>query len=256
MAFLALLLLILATLAMSIESTNLSNNVAKPGCQTKCGNLTVPYAFGIGIDAGCSIDSSFDISYSEPIIDTSYRALEVIDISTSQIRIRNMLASLWYKQNGELVDQKATLINTEVSSFTLSEKDNRLLLIGCSDVAMGSGYLFYEGTNFRTGCMTRCSSGKDVSNSGNCSGIGCCQAAILVIGNHTAVWSFNPCSYAFLGEHEKFKFKGASDFMDPNFERRIVNDVPIVLDWAIGTQNCSEVRNSTANSCVLFDREH
>ncbi|KAM3344866.1 hypothetical protein P3S68_024575 [Capsicum galapagoense] len=46
---------------MSIESTNMSNNVAKPGCQTKCGNLTVPYPFGIGIDAGCSIDSSFDI---------------------------------------------------------------------------------------------------------------------------------------------------------------------------------------------------
>ncbi|KAM3344865.1 hypothetical protein P3S68_024574 [Capsicum galapagoense] len=161
-----------------------------------------------------------------------------------------MLASLWYKQNGELVDQKATLINTEVSSFTLSEKDNRLLLIGCSDVAMGSGYLFYEGTNFSTGCMTRCSSGKDVSNSGNCSGIGCCQAAILVIGNHTSVWSFNPCSYAFLGEHEKFKFRGASDFMDPNFERRIVNDVPIVLDWAIGTQNCSEyIDECTNNPC-------
>ncbi|KAM3281954.1 wall-associated receptor kinase 4 [Capsicum chacoense] len=171
-----------------------------------------------------------------------------------------MLASLCYNQNGELVDQKATLINTEVSSFTLSEKDNRLLLIGCSDVAMGSGYLFYEGTNFSTGCMTRCSSGKDVSNSGNCSGIGCCQAAIpkgltffsgLVIGNHTAVWSFNPCSYAFLGEHKKFKFRGASDFMDPNFERRIVNDVPIVLDWAIGTQNCSEILMSAQTILVM-----
>ncbi|KAF3655976.1 hypothetical protein FXO38_10044 [Capsicum annuum] len=99
--------------------------------------------------------------------------------------------------------------------------------------------------------MTRCSSGKEVSNSGNCSGIVCCQAAILVIGNHTAVWSFNPCSYAFLGEHEKFKFRGASDFMDPSFERRIVNDVPIVLDWAIGTQNCSEILMSAQTILVM-----
>ncbi|KAM3281952.1 hypothetical protein P3S67_027599 [Capsicum chacoense] len=62
MAFLALLLLILPALAMSIESMNMSNNVAKPCCQTKCGNFTVPYPFGIGIDAGCSVDSKFDIS--------------------------------------------------------------------------------------------------------------------------------------------------------------------------------------------------
>ncbi|KAH0715973.1 hypothetical protein KY290_008912 [Solanum tuberosum] len=69
-------------------------------------------------------------------------------------------------------------------------------------------------------------------------------------GNHTNVWSFNPCSYAFLGNHEKFTFRGTSDFMDPSFVNRIVNDVPIVIDWAIGTKNCSVVRNSTTYSCM------
>ncbi|XP_049405532.1 wall-associated receptor kinase 2-like [Solanum stenotomum] len=123
------------------------------------------------------------------------------------------------------------------------------------------GFSLYEGKNFSTGCMTTCSRGQDVSNNGTCSGIGCCQAAIpkgLTIylgfvnspGNHTNVWSFNPCSYAFLGDHEKFTFRGTSDFMDPNFVNRIVNDVPIVIDWAIGTKNCSVVRNSTTYSCM------
>ncbi|KAM3281958.1 wall-associated receptor kinase 1-like [Capsicum chacoense] len=275
MAFLAFMLLILPTLAMSIESTNMTSHIAKPGCQTKCGNLTVPYPFGIGIDAGCSIDSIFDIrcdvssdppiaylnSGASNVINISTRALEVIDISTSQIRVRNILASKCYEQNGELASQEIMFINTGVSFFTLSEKDNRLTLLGCDDLAMGFGFSLYEGRNFSTGCVTSCSRGKDVSNDGACSGIGCCQAAIpkgltTFLGivtsgaNHTNVWSFNPCGYAFLGEHEKFKFRGASDFTDPNFVSRIVNDVPIVLDWALGTKNCSEVRNTTADFCL------
>ncbi|KAK6790069.1 hypothetical protein RDI58_013869 [Solanum bulbocastanum] len=39
----------------------MSNNMAKPGCQTKCGNLSVPCPFGIGTDDGFSIHPIFDI---------------------------------------------------------------------------------------------------------------------------------------------------------------------------------------------------
>ncbi|KAH0672895.1 hypothetical protein KY290_025178 [Solanum tuberosum] len=273
MAFLAFMLLVLPMLAMSIENTNMmSNNMAKPGCQTKCGSLTVPYPFGIGIDDGCSIHPIFGIrcntSSNPPIaylntgatnvLNITTKPMEVIDISTSQIRIRNVLASKCYEENGELSAQQLVFLNTGVSFFTLSENDNKLILIGCDDLAMVFGFSLYEGKNFSTGCMTR---GQDVSNNGTCSGIGCCQAAIpkgLTTylgfvnspGNHTNVWSFNPCSYAFLGDHEKFTFRGTSNFMDPNFVDRIVNDVPIVIDWVIGTKNCSVVRNSTTYSCM------
>ncbi|KAG5607432.1 hypothetical protein H5410_028924 [Solanum commersonii] len=274
MAFLAFMLLVLPILAMSIENTNMmSNNMAKPGCQTKCENLSVPYPFGIGIDAGCSIHPIFYIrsntSSNPPIaylntgatnvLNITIKPMEVIDISTSQIRIRNVLASKCYEENGELSAQQLVFLNTGVSFFTLSEKDNKLILIGCDDLAMVFGFSLYEGKNFSTGCMTTCSRGQDVSNNGTCYGIGCCQAAIpkgLTTylgfvnspGNHTNVWSFNPYSYAFLRDHEKFTFRGTLDFMDQNFENRIVNDVPIVIDWAIGTKNCSVVRNSTTYS--------
>ncbi|WMV31211.1 hypothetical protein MTR67_024596, partial [Solanum verrucosum] len=250
MAFLAFMLLFLPMLAMSIENTNMmSNNMAKPGCQTKCGNLSVPYPFGIGIDAGCSIHPIFDIrcntSSNPPIaylntgatnvLNITTKPMEVIDISTSQIRIRNVLASKCYEENGELSAQQLVFLNTGVSFFTLSEKDNKLILIGCDDLAMVFGFSLYEGKNFSTGCMTTCKRSGCFVNSP---------------GNHTNVWSFNPCSYAFLGDHEKFTFRGTSDFMDPNFVNRIVNDVPIVIDWAIGTKNCSVVRNSTTYSCM------
>jgi hypothetical protein len=32
------------------------NNTSKPNCQTHCGNITVPYPFGIGNEAGCALD--------------------------------------------------------------------------------------------------------------------------------------------------------------------------------------------------------
>uniref|UniRef100_M1DBU5 ATP binding protein n=1 Tax=Solanum tuberosum TaxID=4113 RepID=M1DBU5_SOLTU len=178
MAFLAFMLLVLPMLAMSIENTNMmSNNMAKPGCQTKCGNLSVPYPFGIGIDAGCSIHPIFDIrcntSSNPPIAYLNTGATNVLNITTKPM---------------------------EECRF--------------------SRYL------------------RKITSPGNSP------------GNHTNVWSFNPCSYAFLGDHEKFTFRGTSDFMDPNFVNRIVNDVPIVIDWAIGTKNCSVVRNSTTYSCM------
>ncbi|XP_049366573.1 wall-associated receptor kinase 2-like [Solanum verrucosum] len=171
MAFLAFMLLFLPMLAMSIENTNMmSNNMAKPGCQTKCGNLSVPYPFGIGIDAGCSIHPIFDIrcntSSNPPIaylntgatnvLNITTKPMEVIDISTSQIRIRNVLASKCYEENGELSAQQLVFLNTGVSFFTLSEKDNKLILIGCDDLAMVFGFSLYEGKNFSTGCMTTC----------------------------------------------------------------------------------------------------
>ncbi|XP_009766020.1 wall-associated receptor kinase 1-like [Nicotiana sylvestris] len=261
MAFLCLIIL-LPLLAMSMESTTITNHT-KPGCQPKCGNMTVPFPFGIGIGAGCSINRKFaircDTSFDPPIAYLNTGGMEVLDISTSQIRVRNTFTGSCYEQNGELAERKTMRIDTGVPFFTLSDKDNRLTLVGCDDLALASGLSLYEGRNFSIGCITSCSRSVDVSN-GTCSGIGCCQAAIpkglmtfwgIVTSmlNHTKVWSFNPCGYAFLGEHEKFTFRGASDLTDPNFVSRIVKDVPVVIDWQIGNQSCSEVRNSTAYSC-------
>ncbi|KAF7145672.1 hypothetical protein RHSIM_Rhsim04G0078100 [Rhododendron simsii] len=57
------------------------------------------------------------------------------------------------------------------------------------------------------------------------------------------VWSYNNCSYAFVGEQDRIS--NLSDFSDPNF----ADQVPIVLDFAIGNQSCVEARNSNAYLC-------
>lgn len=93
-------------------------------------------------------------------------------------------------------------------------------------------------------------------------GTGCCQIPIpkglkyfnttmqSSKENHTAVWSFNPCGYSFLGEASRFEFKGVQDLSDLNFKKEILDNVPIVLDWAIGTLSCVEAQKINDYACL------
>ncbi|KAJ0622050.1 putative protein kinase RLK-Pelle-WAK family [Helianthus annuus] len=63
------------------------------------------------------------------------------------------------------------------------------------------------------------------------------------------VWSFDKCGYTFVGEHSAFTFSGASDFTDPNFVDRIVDTVPVVLNWVVGSKSCDEYKYTSDYYC-------
>ncbi|KAL7136206.1 hypothetical protein ABFS83_10G013900 [Erythranthe nasuta] len=232
-------------------------NIGKPGCETKCGNLTVPYPFGIGIDSGCSLDPEYDISCNtsfnppKPFLGTGN--LEVIDVTDSHMRIDNYLAYKCYDKQGKSTRRRAFRIRL---SQHLSFSDaNKFTIIGCDDLAIISGT---QGLNFSSGCISLCSAKEDIID-GSCTGIGCCQisipkglhgfeASLGSLKNHTEVWSFDPCGYAFLAEEGTFTFR-VEDFLDIGFENRTAQNVPILLDWVIGNINCSEARKSKDYAC-------
>ncbi|CAH1433015.1 unnamed protein product [Lactuca virosa] len=70
-----------------------------------------------------------------------------------------------------------------------------------------------------------------------------------MVSNHTTVWCFDPCTYAFMGEEERFTFRGVSDFKDPDFINRTRANVPILVDWVVGNLSCSEARNAGVLAC-------
>ncbi|KAM7463941.1 hypothetical protein LguiA_032062 [Lonicera macranthoides] len=231
--------------------------ITKPGCQRQCGNLTVPYPFGIGINSGCSIGPWFDINCNSTF--NPPRAfigqIRVYNISDSQLRVSNVMANKCYNQSGALLHENSAWTNFETTPYSFSEA-NVFTVIGCDEFALITGS---DNRNFTTGCVSLCSKAEDVLD-GYCSGIGCCQTSIPrglkyyftslgTLKNHTEVWSFNPCSYAFLGEQDSFTFGGASDFTDPTFLNRTLAKVPIVVDWAIGNLSCVQARNLGDFAC-------
>lgn len=232
-------------------------------CSRKCGDLTVPYPFGIGINSSCSINPFFaincDKSSNPPKALLSKYNFEVLNISDTEIRIKNRMAAWCYDDPyGEPLDIAACLVASLLSSpFSLST-ENKLTVVGCHDSAVllttGNGH---EQLDPISSCSALCSKPGELSD-GFCSGIGCCQSSIpegiqfaiisLSGDAHTKIHNFSSCGYSFLAEKSSYIFN-ASDISDSSFVSRILETVPIVIDWVIGNHTCNEIENSSEIIC-------
>ena len=170
---------ILVTIPLTLASVTLfeAENVAKPGCQTRCWNLTVAYPFGIGVGSGCSIDESFELTcnstYDPPRLFIKSGNLQIRKISDFEMWISNFIAYRCYNEPGGVTADYYAWTNLETTPFTFSQR-NKFTVTGCDDFAVITGT---NGGDFFSGCLGLCSRAKDVP-SGYCSGIGCCQTSI------------------------------------------------------------------------------
>ncbi|KAL6534454.1 hypothetical protein OROHE_013379 [Orobanche hederae] len=226
----------LTVLTLTLAATNTTTNstadtfnilktpiITKPNCPSKCGDLTVPYPFGIG--AGCGIGNWFEFNCSDAFDPPRafIGTIRVYEISDNQMRVSNVVS-----RRGKNIflgpqHRNSASSSTAGTPYSYSEL-NRFNVIGCDDFALITGI---GERSFTSGCVSLCSKAEDVIG-GYCSG---CR------------------NYAFLGEHDKFVFRGASDLSDPNFMQRVLDTVPIVVDWAIGNMSCAEVVKSGDYAC-------
>ncbi|XP_052880769.1 wall-associated receptor kinase 2-like [Gossypium arboreum] len=230
----------------------------KPGCQSHCGNISIPYPFGTR--NGCYISSDFfincDTSFNPPKAFLSDSVLEVLNISLDdgslRIRYDSSIGYNCYNSSGRTSDPNIGFL---IKIFPVSHTRNKFTAIGCDTIAYidglsaaDSSHRNFKEKNFSTGCLTFCGDEGDVIN-GSCSGIGCCQTAIPKgLGayyfrfhssrNHSTVLTFNPCSYGFLVENGTYTFS-PSDLSNTNFSKR---KYPLILDWTIGNQNCKQAK--------------
>ncbi|KAL1542927.1 wall-associated receptor kinase-like 8 [Salvia divinorum] len=258
--------------------------VAKPGCQDQCGNLSIPYPFGIG--PNCYMDPSFEIncnaSTNPPKAYLSALNAEINDLNQSQIRVNYpKLAFACYNSS----ESQSLIIDLTETQFTLSTQ-NVLTALGCDDMAVAYG----KSNNARFvggSCAASCSHSDDIDNYGSCArfytfstgfnwyvpAIGCCQTPIsrgiaYLEANLTDLsrkWrrrKLYPCSYAFIAEKTEFlfyPFEYLSNSTAPLLDDYYVEPV-LVLDWRIGKENCNVAeRKSTSygckgnTTCVDFD---
>ncbi|GJS91614.1 wall-associated receptor kinase 2-like protein [Tanacetum coccineum] len=138
---------------------------SKQGCQPACGNITVPYPFGIGKDTGCSLDKSFymtcNTSYEPSKLFLASSILEVHSFSDSELRLFTGVSYKCYNKSGDIYSEYSrwTSLSLSAYTYTFSER-NKFTVVGCDDIA------FIEVDSSFSGCRGLCSKLSDVDDIG------------------------------------------------------------------------------------------
>ncbi|XP_059666803.1 putative wall-associated receptor kinase-like 11 [Cornus florida] len=239
------------------EAASNSYSMVKPDCQEKCGNMSVPYPFGIG--KGCYRNKMFEVNCN----DSSHLAIlphfgesEVLQISMDYVRVRG---------HSNLVSCSSGLSGSSYSEFGwdqlflfgLSQSQNKLVAMGCNIFAYLTDINDY--TTYITGCASVCyNTGRTIDSS--CFGYGCCQTSLpnelvsfkvgaTYINTEAPSRNSSPCSTSFIVENNFSEFNKYLNIFDNGTELDVLPGVPLVFDWAIGNVSCHEARARKDYAC-------
>jgi len=230
-----------------------------PGCKKSCGDVEIPYPFGIG---NSSIPNQGSCFLKQPMFKVTcindsilYWGVNSANINTSiqvsHIDILKGEIELWFYVGRYCSTRRYNRpwLRWPSHGFSISSKENNFLTVGCDSY----GYLnsIYEGDTYSTGCITRCYGNRRKIENGTCSGIGCCQVDIPTnMRNISIEASYFPnstenlgCSVSFIVKHGFYNFS-TIDLLDFRFDK-----VPLILDWSVGRKNCNAAKSEVDYAC-------
>nr|GME13880.1 putative wall-associated receptor kinase-like 16 [Ipomoea batatas] len=235
MRFLVLLLVLF------FAPTATSISIAKPKCDDRCGNVSIPFPYGLTQD--CYLNPDFLItcntSYHPPKPFLTDSDVEVKDISVKehQVIIMKRVNSICYEK-GERQSRLKQGYESGSLKLYVNQNANKFVAFGCDTYAYVDGYGDDKSYKME-GCMASCVGIQEVTN-GTCGGTGCCETEIPNVArnvyvsldsinyyNNTAD-DVNRCSYALVVKRDEFNF--SSTMLTKGWD---VEKVPMVLDWTI-----------------------
>ncbi|KAG5067493.1 hypothetical protein JHK86_011224 [Glycine max] len=254
------LLLQLLLVAFFIAATKTEPPLSKPNCQQKCGNVIIPFPFGM--TEACSLNTSFlitchqNLSPPTPFLQNFYQ-ISVLDISLEygQLNISLPVARNCLINNltGESV------IEMNLGPFHLSSNQNKLIVFGADAAGLVYNLENASGILYPTiACMSVYAPAASAPDK-SCSGTLCCETPIqqrlseffyesstnIFRRNNTKRLESYPCGYTFLVKDGAYKFH-----ITDIFNLSTNNKFPVVADWAVGTHTCQDaMKNASSYLC-------
>ncbi|XP_057780036.1 wall-associated receptor kinase-like 17, partial [Salvia miltiorrhiza] len=229
-----LILIIINTLLCLTPTTAAEASLSKNGCQQKCGDVTIPYPFGIG--PNCSFNTSYAVecgSQSKPFLKST--GLEAFDFSLSDntVRVMQRVTPLNCSSKSGQFQLGQSLLG---SPFTLGASINRAVVVGCrSEVSLvGPASAASSG-----GCRPTCGA----AAAAGCFGINCCSVIVPEMSQRVeAAYAVTQdggggddsvCGYAFLADYKWLsrEYEDYVNFSTPAAEMTALRWVPATLEW-------------------------
>ena len=252
-------LVIMGVLIVTTTSATITSEAASqslPGCKTQCGNLMIPYPFGIG--DGCYLRPEFNITCDQSATPasaylTNYSlSVTQISLDEGELRIMQDIGVECFDPNqGDEINSTFPFLQLP-PAYTISDTKNKFFDIGCGTVAIFQGDRTHPGPDEDKSIggytMVLCDDalGKVLTNS--CIGVGCSQVLISSglhnfeiemspVVNNTGPWFTKyPCSYSFIVEETLFTFSPKTSFdLLHN-----TSQLPLIVNWGIGDEPCDE----------------
>ncbi|XP_062017703.1 wall-associated receptor kinase 2-like [Rosa rugosa] len=262
-------LVLVAIAAVAIADQALPPPQALPECLDQCGNLTVPYPFGIG--DGCYLTQKFNLTCDEssqpPTLLWADTDIPITNISVAEreLQILSYIAYDCYDQQGHQTGYSNLTWLWVTPPFTISGTRNKFIAVGYDTFAIFMGYRPYpnDDIGYVAGCIiSDIPDNTTAAADESCTGNGCCQTSMPADGlknqtvklssysNHTNVRNFNQCSYAFIVEDGNFTFNPTTSFQQLNNTERL----PMILNWEIANVSCAEAEKRQDYACKAHSK--
>uniref|UniRef100_A0ACD5XGG6 Uncharacterized protein n=2 Tax=Avena sativa TaxID=4498 RepID=A0ACD5XGG6_AVESA len=241
-------------------------SLALPGCPDRCGEVSIPYPFGIGAQCSAvSLNSFFNLNCNDSYHPSRLMvggpadvALEVADISLEhgEMRVLIPVSYICFSSSTTVSSTNNDSVwfsGLQDTPFIPSHGRNRFTVIGCNTLGLVGGFRGVTSL-YIAGCYSYCDGASGASDDGApCTGTGCCESSIptnlTALGvafstNSSSVWGFNPCFYAMVAEVGWYSFRrhdlvGQLGFVN----ERAKNGAPVIMNWAVRNSSCLELRN-------------
>ncbi|KAK2995149.1 hypothetical protein RJ640_002402 [Escallonia rubra] len=202
-------------------------SLAKPDCQAYCGNISIPYPFGIG--SNCYLDQRYAVTCNQssnppkPYLTSLRLEVLAVNLTALTITINNPVSM----DCGNSPSNGVSIIRNRLvgTRFLISAAYNKFTVLGC-----GNAILDLDG-KVMAGCSALCNQNTTTRVMG-CYGINCCETTIpfFLRRYNINVLTQGDCLSAILVDEN---WIAGYNFSDPRYFVKNIDHVPVVLQWTL-----------------------